>query len=161
MAIFDGADLKTGSSSPRKMVADFFAYEADLRNGAFVAAGDLTGDGIADLAFGGGPGGAPRVRVFDGHSLLNAGGFNTLDEIAGQAQVANFFAGGADPRGGVRLALKDATGDGKADLVAGSGEGEVSRVRVYEAGQVLAGSTTPDQQFDPFGGVLMNGVFVG
>jgi 2-polyprenyl-3-methyl-5-hydroxy-6-metoxy-1,4-benzoquinol methylase len=34
-----------------------------LRNGAFVAAGDVDGDGLADLAFGGVPGGAPRITL--------------------------------------------------------------------------------------------------
>ena len=161
MAIFNGKDVSAGSPTPKKLVPDFFAYEADLRNGAFVAAGDINGDGAAELAFGGGPGGAPRVRVFDGRSLLKAGAFGNVDEIAGKAQLANFFAGGDTPRGGVRLSLKDANGDGKADLVAGSGEGELSRVRTYDSQKVLSGDANPSQEIDPFGGVLLNGVFVG
>lgn len=162
IAVFDGKGLAAGSSAPRHLVADFFAFENTLRNGAFVTAGDVTGDGFADLVFGGGPGGAPRVRLFDGKQLLSATGFSSLDDIGG-AQKSNFFAGGADLRGGVRLALRDTNEDGKADLVTGSGEGEVSRVRVFLSANLLANiAPTPDQELDPFAGaVMLNGVFVG
>ena len=141
---------------------NFFAFEDTLRNGAFVAAGDVTGDGRADLAFGGGPAGAPRVRVIDGAALLAAGPFVYLDDVP-RTQRANFFAGDPSLRGGVRLAMHDVDGDGRADLATGSGEREPSRVRVYLAGNLLANpSPTPDQELDPFAGaVLANGVFVG
>ena len=39
--------------------------------------------------------------------------------------------------------------------------GEPSHVRVYRAATLLAGATAPDQDLDPFGAVLANGVFVG
>ncbi|HVK11234.1 MAG TPA: hypothetical protein VM597_20865, partial [Gemmataceae bacterium] len=159
ITIWDGASVLAGTPAQR---LNFFAFEDTLRNGAFVAAGDMTGDGIAEVAFGGGPGGAPRVRLFDGAALLAAGPFTNLDEV-GSAQKANFFAGDSDLRGGVRLALRDADGDGRADLLTGSGEGEASRVRVYQSANMLANaSPTPDQELDPFGGeVLTGGVFVG
>jgi hypothetical protein len=93
--------------------------------------------------------------------LLAAGSFTNLDEV-GTAQLANFFAGDPGLRGGVRPALKDADGDGQADLIAGSGEGEASRVRVYRSANLLANPTpAADQELDPFGAVLADGVFVG
>jgi hypothetical protein len=161
VALFDGAGV-TAQGTPPKLAPDFFAFEPGLRNGVFVAAGDLIGDGQADLAFGGGPGGAPRARVFDGAKLLAAGSFGSLDAIASAAQAANFFAGDAASRGGVRLAARDADRDGKADLVTGSGEGEPSAVRVYKwAGLLGSSSPPPDQTLDPFGAALADGVFVG
>ncbi len=125
----------------------------------FVAVGDVDGDGFADLVFGGGPGGAPRVFVLSG-ALVSA------NNVAGAqaAPVANFFvAGNSSDRGGVRVAAVNADGDAKADVAAGSGEGSPSRVRVY-LGRNFSGGGEPgtSQDLDPFGGaVLPGGVFVG
>jgi uncharacterized delta-60 repeat protein len=170
IALFNGKQLVTraaeyaGTGNPDgsfRLVGDFFAYESGLRNGSFVAIGDVTGDGKGDLAFGAGPDGAPRVRVFDGAKLLAAGAFVGLDDVP-TAQVANFFAGDSSLRGSVRVALRDADGNGKADLLTGSGQREASRVRVYKSATLLAGATAADQEIDPFASaVLGNGVFVG
>ena len=162
IAVFSGVGIDAGTASPTHLVPDFFAFENTLRNGAFVAVGDVNGDGRADLAFGGGPGGAPRVRLFDGKALVAASPFSTLDAVPAAAQLANFFAGDSDLRGGVRMTLKDVDADGKRDLVTASGEGEPSRVRVFLATNLLTDSTPgTDQEFDPFGQTLANGVFVG
>ncbi|MBN9519940.1 VCBS repeat-containing protein [bacterium] len=160
VALFDGATLLT---SPTRLVNDFFAFPGtdaqNLRNGAFVALGDVTGDGFADLVFGGGPGGAPRVFVLSG-ALVSAG------NVAGAqaSTVANFFVGNdtAD-RGGARVGVVDADGDGRADIAVGSGAGAPARVRVYLAPTITpAGEPTPFQDLTPFGGaVLLDGVYVG
>jgi hypothetical protein len=63
----------------------------------------------------------------------------------------------------VRLAVKDADGDAKADVVAGSGEGSPANVRVY-LGKNFASASEPGtfQDLSVFGGgVLPGGVFVG
>jgi hypothetical protein len=158
-ALFDGT---TVFFTPTRLIADFFAYPgADaetLRNGVFVASGDVDGDGKAELIFGSGPGGAPRVFILGGAKLA-AG-----DVTGAQASpVANYFvAANADDRGGVRLAVKNADADAKADVVAGSGEGSPSRVRVY-LGKNFSGAGEPSafQDLDPFAATLPGGVFVG
>ena len=99
--------------------------------------------------------------MFGGAGLLAAPPFSTLDAVPG-GPLADFFAGDAALRGGVHPLLRDTDGDGKADLVTGSGDAEPARVRVYKSAVLLAGTTTPDQDFDPFAGTAAPfGVFVG
>jgi len=92
-AIFTGQSVLAGA--PARLVNDFFAFPGDdavrLRNGSFVAAGDVTGDGFA---------GAPRVFVLSG-ALVSAG------NVAGAqaSPVRDFFvASDAADRGGARVA---------------------------------------------------------
>ncbi|MBX9585053.1 MAG: hypothetical protein K2X87_32510 [Gemmataceae bacterium] len=160
VALFDG---KSVLAAPARLVSDFFAFPgadaATLRNGVFVALGDLNGDNRADLIFGGGPGGAPRVFALNGGAVA-AG-------AAADAQanpVSNFFvANNSADRGGVRVGVADPDGDGRADVVAGSGAGSAARVRVYFAGTFPpAGEPAGFQDLTPFGGaVLADGVYVG
>ncbi|OWK40275.1 RTX toxin [Fimbriiglobus ruber] len=156
VTIWDGKSVLAGNPV---QIANFFAFEPTLRNGAYVAAGDLNGDGYADLAFGGGPDGAPRVRVFDGYQLINAGPFTTLDSIP-SAQIANFFAGDPNSRGGVPLTIKTAAGSNYGDVITGAGIGDGSQVNVYSGQAMLSGNTNPTLTFDDQLGFI-NGVFVG
>lgn len=112
-----------------KVFGDFFAFESTLRNGVFVAVGDVNGDGKADLILGGGPGGGPRVLVLDSQ-LLNKG--------TTEATLGNFFAGTSASRDGVRVAAQDLNGDGKADVVTGLN----GQVKGYP-GTALSKSGTP------------------
>ena len=148
VAGYDGKSLWTGT--PAKIFADFYAFEPGLRNGIFLAVGDVTGDGYADLIAGGGPGGGPRVTVFDGKALLS----NQY------ATVADFFAGDPANRGGVRVAVKNLDGDSLADFVTGPGDGGGAHVTGY-LGKDLSGSAPPAAfGFDASPGSL-GGVFVG
>ena len=158
VAVFDGTTLSSGR--PAKLFNDFFAFEDTLRNGVFVAGGDINGDGKADLILGGGPGGGPRVRIADGTSLLNGVPFGTANTPP-SAELADFFGGDINSRGGIRVAAKDLDGDAKADIIIGAGSGAGSRVTGY-LGRTVAPGATPSEAFglDAFDG-FSDGVFVG
>lgn len=161
VAGFSGKFLIEGQLNT--LFEDFFVFEEQLRDGAYVAAGDVDGDGFADLAFGGGPSGGPRIRLVNGKILTNSPDKQYLDEIAAESpdfEKANFFAGDPNLRGGVHVALRDVDGDGYYDLVSGSGDGEASLVRVYRSA-TLFGSGISDQDIDPLMEVIPSGVFVG
>jgi hypothetical protein len=149
LAVFDGTSLT--SASPTKPFGDFFVFEPTLRNGVFVAGGDLNADGFAEVIAGAGPGGGPRLFALDGQGLLS-----------GQQEVrANFFAGDVTNRGGLRVVARDLDGDGFSDLVTGAGTGAGSRVNGY-AGNGIIPNQTPAERFafDAFPG-SSGGVFVG
>jgi hypothetical protein len=144
VAVFDGTSLSNGAFT-RKPFGDFFAFEQALRNGVFVTAADLTGDGKAEVVAGGGPGGGPRVSAFQAGDLA----------AGGTARLVDYFAGDPANRGGVRVAVKDLDGDGTDDLVTGAGAGAGDRVTTYPGGREPAGLGL--DAFDGFAG----GVFVG
>ena len=120
--IFDGLTFQS--------VGSFFAYEPTFTGGLFLAVGDVTGDGIAEIITGTGNGGGPLVRVFDGSGNLLSG----------------FFAYEGTFRGGVRVAVGDVDGDGINEIItaAGIGGGPLVRVFVGATGQVLTEYFTGD-----------------
>ncbi len=161
VAVFEGKSVAAGN--PNRLLPDFFAFEQTLRNGVYVTAGDITGSGHVDLIFGGGPGGGPRVRVVDPAILIADGGVVSLDDPAAQvAQLANFFAGDPNNRGGIRVAVAHLDSSNKAELVVGAGQGDGSNVTAYTAGAITANPARPAPEFtfDAFPG-FTGGVFVG
>ena len=150
VAGYDGAALATGKSV--KLFDDFFAYESSLRNGAYVAVGDIDGDDRGDLIFGAGPGGGPRVRALNGADLLSS---NT------QTTLANFFAGDIAARGGIRVATTDADGDRFADIVVGTAPGTPSRVIVYRGASASGGTLDEIQNALATDESNLGGVYVG
>jgi uncharacterized repeat protein (TIGR01451 family) len=109
--VFDGA---TGAE-----VRSFFAFDAAFTGGVFVAAGDVNGDGFADVVVGADGGGGPHVKVFDGKD---------------GALLFSFFAYDAGFHGGVRVGAGDVNGDGFADLITGAGPGAGRTSRSSAAG---------------------------
>lgn len=153
ITIWDGASIAVSQFTP---LSNFFAYAETLRNGTYVAIGDVDGDGRGDLITGAGPGGAPHVKVYDGAGLLTP----SIGPV-GATLHANFFAGDQANRGGIRVAVKNLDNDLQADLVTGVGDKGGGTAAAYLGTQLAVGDTD-DSHFDinAFPG-FMNGVFVG
>jgi hypothetical protein len=143
--VFDGATLD--------LLAEYFAGDPESRGGLFVAAGDMDGDGIAEIAAGPGEpaasaiairrgrdGSVSRVAVFDIGQIDAPGALPAVDP----GVLAASGSTGKDDTGlRVAMADLDASGDKKQVLVA-RGPGYPSRVKGFqldplrEVGNVLA-----------------------
>ncbi|MBN9524243.1 FG-GAP repeat protein, partial [bacterium] len=150
VAVFDGTTVRAGVT-PQRLTNDFFVFEPTLRDGVFVAVGDLNGDGFGDLVLGGGPGGAPRVLALDGRALFGP------QADAGQLTVlADFFAGDSTLRAGVQVAAKNADNDPFADLVTSVSTPTGSDVRLFLGKDRTTTEWPESTDLD-----LPSGVFVG
>jgi uncharacterized repeat protein (TIGR01451 family) len=109
VVVFDG---RSG-----QMLSNFYATAPFFTGGVNVAAGDVNGDGRADIVIGAGPGGGPQVTVFDGR---------TFQALTSFYATAPFF------RGGVNVATGDINGDGRADILTGFGPGGGPQVAVFD-----------------------------
>ena len=86
--------------------------------GVFISAGDIDGDGMAEIAISPDQGGGPRVRIFRGGRLHPD--WPTTFGI----KDMNFF-------GGVRTTIADINGDGFGDLIVAAGFGGGPRIAIY------------------------------
>ncbi|CAN5552237.1 hypothetical protein BH11PLA2_BH11PLA2_05510 [soil metagenome] len=149
IAVFSGITL--ASNGGPKLFGDFFAFESSLRNGAFVAVADVNGDGYGELIVAAGPGGAPRVRILNGKTLVNSAG-------ASLVPLADFFAGDSSSRGGVRIMARDLDGDGFAELISAQADGNT--LRRYSGFNLKDGNVNIASQFNLLD-ARTGGVFVG
>jgi hypothetical protein len=151
VAAFTGTSLRPGVT-PAAAFAPFTLTGRGFEGAPYLAAGDMNGDGFADLVFGSGAWSTPRVLVYSGKALVQTGT---------RVALADFTPAGTAYGFGVRVAVRDLDGDGKADLLLGAGSGRGSRVTAY-AGATLTPTGVPPKvlDFDAFPG-FTGGVFVG
>jgi uncharacterized protein YkwD len=128
--VFDGLS--------RQVLQAFNAYSTAWRGGVFIAAGDVDGDGRADIVTGAGSGGGPHVRAFNGLTTAEIYGF--------YGSVSNFV-------GGVKVAARDMDGDGRAEIIVGTGAGRRD-CNVFRNGKFLTGFLAGDP-------ANLNGLWVG
>jgi len=106
----------------------FPAYDAKVNVGVNIAAGDINGDGQTDIITAPRAGFSPLIRIFNQKGALEF----------------EFYAFPEVVKGGVSLAVADLTGDGKDDIVVGTGKRGANLVRVFD------GEGSLQYQFVPY-----------
>jgi hypothetical protein len=133
-------EIKVFDGRTAALLFDFYAFAPSFTGGVFVAGGDVSRHGFADIVVGADAGGLPEVRAFSGID-------GTL--------VRDFFAYDPAFRGGVRVAVGDVDGDGFPDIITGTGPGAPPEVRVFSgiSGLML-------QDYYAFSPAFLGGIFV-
>jgi FtsP/CotA-like multicopper oxidase with cupredoxin domain len=131
-----GPAVSVYNSLNNSVLNTFFAFESSFTGGVQTAVADVNNDGISDLIVGAGPGGGPRVIVYNG-----ATNFSTT--------LFDFFAFSTAFSGGVSVAGGDFNADGFADIVVGAGPGGGPQVNIFDGrtGNVLTQFFAYDQSF--------------
>ncbi len=163
--IYDGRAIALRSFNTSfpdaNLLAQWFAYGLQFNIGVNVAAGDITGDGIAEVVTGAATGN-PHVKVYNGAAFAGRT-FNPASPDS--SLLTQFFAYATNVGGGVFVGVGDVQGNHLSDVITGSTLSP--QVKVYR-GSTISGrtfqSTAPDAslltQFFAFSGVD-TGVTVG
>src|SRR5205823_6602530 len=119
------------------MLKQFMAYDANFRGGAWVAGGDMNGDGKAEIVTGAGQGGGPDGdgvdEVLVGSGAVASSHVRVLNATDGRTNnnYPNGFQAFPDTpnMSGVRVKAVDLNGDKIAEIVTAAGPGTRSVVR--------------------------------
>jgi hypothetical protein len=135
--VYDGKAFANGTfntaNPTASRLADWFAYGLQFNVGANIAAGEVSGNGYADIITGASAGN-PEVKVYRGKDIAT-NAFNP----SGSSVMADWFAYGLQFNVGANVAAGDFTGSGFADVVTGATVGN-PHVKIYN-GQTIAGGT--------------------
>lgn len=99
------------------VVSEFFAYDPRFHGGVFVAAGDVDGDGKAEIVTAPGPGGGPHVKVFRPDGSL----------------VAEFLAYDERLHTGIDIAVIPKSSQTTGSIVTAPGPGGGPHIKVFNA----------------------------
>jgi len=138
--IFDGLGAPFVSAALPNLSNSFFSYDGSVRNGGYLAVGDVNGDGAPDIVTGPDTGDVAHVKVFSGRDT---------------SLLASFFAFATSIRTGARVAVADFNADGRGEILAAVGPGVDSTIRTFDD---LTLAQLDD--FSAFPGFI-GGVFVG
>jgi hypothetical protein len=146
---YSGAEVKIIDIATGETRASFYPYGGVPASSVEVALGDVNGDGNLDIVLSASTPGGTEVKAID----------------AGGSQLADFYVLDPDISPGASLAAGDLDGDGRAEIVLGSGpttnapwppiaNGPDQRVAVYEPSGASVGG------FTAYPGLFQGGVRV-
>jgi hypothetical protein len=150
--VYSGKDIANGTFNPTgsSQLAQWFPYALQFNVGAFVAVGDVNGDGFGDVITGA-TAGNPDVRVYSGKDIA-LGTFNP----SGSSLLTQFFAYDLNFNVGAAVGAGDFNGDGKAEILTGASAGAPHY-------RVVAGNATgtkPPALFQGIPGDIVGGIAV-
>ncbi len=122
----DQVDPVTLDILPSALLGVFTPFGASVK-GVFVAAGDINGDGLADIIVGTGKISqptAPTLLVVNA-SQLPQGGSVPAGAVLARRTLSSYY------RGGVRVAAGEIAGNGRTQIVVGAGAGSLPQVQVF------------------------------
>jgi hypothetical protein len=142
------------------LVGNFFGFSSSLRDGAYIAVGDVLGNGQQDLILGPGAGGPSQVEVISGSAIVNQGAVAALANPVALFTPSDLGASGA----GVHVAAVPSGNGDQVNVAVGTGRGRTGQVQIYPGTGFGMGTGEPSgsQLLDPFGtATLADGIFVG
>jgi hypothetical protein len=133
--VFDGTNINN-------VLDSFMAYDVRFAGGVYVGAGDVNGDGRADIITGAGPGGGPHVKVYSGIDL---------------SILQSFYAYAPTNMGGAQVSFfNDIDGDGGGEIYTTQGINGQATSKIFD-GTTLAELDSMYAFLNP----ILGGIFVG
>jgi uncharacterized delta-60 repeat protein len=142
-----GPNIIVYSGKDGSQLLNFFAYDPHFTGGVYIAAGDVNGDGDADIICGADAGGGPNVTVFSGKD---------------GSRLLSFFPYDMNFTGGVRVAAGDTNGDGRAEIITGAGPGGGPNVTVFRTSDlaIFLDNPTELQSYFAYAQAFSAGIYV-
>lgn len=151
--VYSGKDIAqaTPRSNNPRLLAEWFPYNLNFNVGAFVAVGDVMGDGFGDVITGSSLGN-PDVRVYSGKDIAQG-----VFRPGGASLLANFFGYGLGSNTGITVGAADFENNGKFDILMGPTRG-TPNFRVVRA---LSSGVAPPALFEGVVQGVQGGLCVG
>jgi lipoprotein-anchoring transpeptidase ErfK/SrfK len=108
----------------------FLAYDEKFFGGVNVGAGDFDGDGKDKIIVVPASGAAALVKIFDG--------FGQIENKEG------FFAFDSNLKNGAKVAAGDVNGDGRDEIIVGSGAGQKAQIKIFKSGGESLAEINPE-----------------